>query len=240
MRRTTLLIGVLVLGSALPTTVSARRGPEFDTDKSRYRPRRDVVIELVNDTDRVVRLTSDWRVRRAGGRVLARMTWGDSLKSVDPGERRVWRYPQDLNSCGKPQNACTDVGGHIGPGRYVVEAGIDGELLTRRFQVGRYFTLGFRESQDRFVVWVNEERPLRRMRREARAEEKTLIVSGIVRGAVRYNPDWSFSMGPSSIVLGEVFVEVCDASPRYVENHRRAWKGERWCPWSSYVKRVGR
>jgi hypothetical protein len=47
-------------------------------------------------------------------------------------------------------------------------------------------------------------------------------------------------MGPSSIVLGEVFVEVCDGDPNYVERHRREWLGERWCPWSSYVKREGR
>jgi hypothetical protein len=46
-------------------------------------------------------------------------------------------------------------------------------------------------------------------------------------------------MGPHSIVLGEVFVEVCDGSPFYVQRHRKEWLGERWCPWDSYVKRIG-
>jgi hypothetical protein len=41
-------------------------------------------------------------------------------------------------------------------------------------------------------------------------------------------------------VLGEVFIEVCDAAPRYVERHKKAWLGERWCPWSSYVSKTGR
>jgi hypothetical protein len=78
------------------------------------------------------------------------------------------------------------------------------------------------------------------MRREAAAEDKTLIVSGIVRDAARYNPDWSYTMGPGTIVLGEVFTEVCDANPNHVENNRRAWMGQRWCPWSSYVEREDR
>jgi hypothetical protein len=47
-------------------------------------------------------------------------------------------------------------------------------------------------------------------------------------------------MGTRSIVLGQVFTEVCDASPTYVQNHRADWLGRRWCPWSSYVKRAGR
>ncbi|MFN2388618.1 MAG: hypothetical protein ABR575_03290 [Actinomycetota bacterium] len=55
-----------------------------------------------------------------------------------------------------------------------------------------------------------------------------------------YNPAWSYTVGPSSIFVGEVFVEVCDASPEYVEENRREWLGEQWCPWSSNVQAVGR
>jgi hypothetical protein len=55
-----------------------------------------------------------------------------------------------------------------------------------------------------------------------------------------YNQPWSYKMGSRSIVLGEAFIEVCDASPTSVENHREDWLGKRWCPWSSYVKRAGR
>jgi hypothetical protein len=78
------------------------------------------------------------------------------------------------------------------------------------------------------------------METEAAAEEKTLIVSGVVRRPQRYNPDWRFAMRSGSIVLGEVFIEVCDGSPKYVQRHRSEWLGERWCPWSSYVEKVGR
>ena len=66
------------------------------------------------------------------------------------------------------------------------------------------------------------------------------IVSGIVRAKRPFNQPWSYTMGPQSIVLGQAFIEVCDASPTYVENHRADWLGQRWCPWSSYVKHAGR
>jgi hypothetical protein len=37
-----------------------------------------------------------------------------------------------------------------------------------------------------------------------------------------------------------VAIEVCDGNPRYVQRHRDEWRGETWCPWSSYVEKVGR
>ncbi|HEV3472419.1 MAG TPA: hypothetical protein VG408_04335, partial [Actinomycetota bacterium] len=62
---------------------------------------------------------------------------------------------------------------------------------------------------DPFVIWVREERPIRQLRNDLdQPESDRRIVSGIVRRAKPYNPDWSFTMGPASIVLGEVFVEV--------------------------------
>ena len=78
------------------------------------------------------------------------------------------------------------------------------------------------------------------MNEEAAAEDKTMIVSGIVRRGQGYNPDWSYVMGPRSIVLGEVFIETCDQAPESVEEHRKEWLGRRWCPWNSYVARAGR
>ena len=67
-------------------------------------------------------------------------------------------------------------------------------------------------------------------------------MSGIVRQRDRdYNPDWSYSMGHGSIVLGDVFVEVCDAqSPGTSRTIAAQWMGDRWCPWSSYVASEGR
>jgi hypothetical protein len=232
------VLGVLLVAGGIASAGGER--PDFDTDKDRYRHREMVVTKLHNDTDRTLRLTSEWSIREKGGPVRARMYWGEPLDEVAPGETRRWRWPQDFNDCGRPQGACTDVGGNVPPGRYEVQAELDGEKITRRFDIGRYFTLGFSRSSDEFILWANDERTIRRLTREARAEERTMIVSGVVRRERPYNPDWSYSMGPRSISLSETAPESCDQAPRYVEAHRAGWMGKRWCPWSGYVKRAGR
>jgi hypothetical protein len=108
-------------------------------------------------------------------------------------------------------------------------------------QGGAFFTLGFRGSGQTFVVLVRERQAIRGLRADlSKPRRERRIVSGIVRRGRPYNQPWSYAMGPRSIVLGQVFIEVCDASPTYVESRRADWLGRRWCPWSSYVKRAGR
>ena len=204
------------------------------------------MIRLVNDTGRTITFKSPWRIRdRHSGRVVSRYYWTDEERTFNAGGRRVWEWQQDPNQYST--EAKTQVGGHVGPGSYIAEVDIADYTLREPFKIGRYFTLGFRcgetedcDPPDPFVVFVTKDQAIRKMKEEAASEKKTLIVSGIVSRRVRYNPDWSYSMGSQSIVLGEVFTEACDAHPEYVEEHRRQWRGERWCPWSSYVKRMGR
>ncbi len=105
----------------------------------------------------------------------------------------------------------------------------------------KFFTLGFQGSDATFVILAREQEAIRQLRADlAKPRRERRIVSGIVRLRKPYNQPWSYTMGSRSIVLAEAFVEVCDASPTYVEHHREEWLGERWCPWSSYVKRAGR
>ncbi|MGH2806165.1 MAG: hypothetical protein ACRDKT_02700, partial [Actinomycetota bacterium] len=129
----------------------------------------------------------------------------------------------------------------VDAGKYVVFAPVGGRQLQDTFLIGSYFTLAFREREHlSFVVYVARQRPIERMMQEAESEEKTLIVGGTVRrGQAPYNTDWSYTMGPRSIRLGEVWVEVCDAAPGYVQRHLDDWVGEAWCPWSSYVAAAG-
>jgi hypothetical protein len=108
-------------------------------------------------------------------------------------------------------------------------------------QPGQFFTLGFAGSDRTFVLLAQEKKAIRELRADlAKPRSERRIVSGIVRAGKPYNEPWSYTMGSRSIVLGQVFTEVCDASPAYVQNHRADWLGRRWCPWSSYVKHVGR
>jgi hypothetical protein len=108
-------------------------------------------------------------------------------------------------------------------------------------QPGQFFTLGFKGSDRTFVLLAREQEAIRELRADlSKPRSERRIVSGIVRTGKPYNQPWSYTMGTRSIVLGQVFTEVCDASPTYVQNHRADWLGRRWCPWSSYVKRAGR
>lgn len=108
-------------------------------------------------------------------------------------------------------------------------------------QCGAFFTLGFKGSNQTFVIFVREQKAIRGLRADlSKPRRDRRIVSGIVRTERPYNKPWSYVMGSRSIVLGQAFIEVCDASPTYVENHRADWLGHRWCPWSSYVKHAGR
>ena len=106
---------------------------------------------------------------------------------------------------------------------------------------GAFFTLGFKGSNQTFVILAREQKAIRGLRADlSKPRPERRIVSGIVRTERPYNHPWSYTMGSRSIVLAQAFIEVCDASPNYVENHRADWLGRRWCPWSSYVKHAGR
>jgi hypothetical protein len=240
MRRLCIAVSMALAVMSAPVPLAAEEPALQAHLKRRHRPGAPVIAVLQNVSDESQVIEARWTITRAKtGEVVARNHWSRAERRLAPGETAIWEWDQREGSYSS-QPAPGDEGERVRPGGYVLTMDEDDSRLTRRFHIGRYFTLGFEGRDDTFVVFVNEGRPIRQMKAEARADDKTLIVSGIVRDAARPNRDWSYSMGPGSIVLGEVFVEVCDASPRYVERHKRQWLGDRWCPWSSYVAKIGR
>lgn len=235
---------IAVLAAAGVLAVPAPLGAEekaFEVHlKRHHRPGAPVIAVLQNVSDERQRIETPWTITTAKtGEVVAQYHWTKSERWLAPGETAIWEWDQRTGSY-STEPSPPEEGQRVPPGGYVLTMDEDDARLVRRFHIGRFFTLGFEGRDETFVVFVNERKPIKHMKAEAEAEDKTLIVSGIVRGAARYNGDWSYTMGPGSIVLGEVFVEVCDASPRYVEKHKKEWLGERWCPWSSYVAKTGR
>jgi hypothetical protein len=66
------------------------------------------------------------------------------------------------------------------------------------------------------------------------------VMGTIVKAPAPYNPYWSYHLDPGSISFFEFAIEVCDASPVYVEDHlsevgEAFLPGSVWCPWSSRV-----
>ena len=227
--------------TVVPTaTASPVYNPKFDAPPGRHVLGEPVEIELVNEGTTAITMGETWDLTYLDGDGSAFYQWPTDELELKPGERLVWTWDQRVNQCyGECQNVRQ--GDPAPAGRYEVTTTIDGYEETATFTLGQYFTVGFTSRQKiEYVVYVATQEEVDLMTAEAAAEDKTLIVSGLVQKKRPYNSFWNFTMGPRSIELGEVFIEVCDGSPWYVQKHRDDWLGERWCPWSSYVKRVGR
>ncbi len=202
-----------------------------------------VPIRLVNHGNTTITMSEIWNLEYLDGDASAFYQWPEEELEIEPGESRVWMWDQYVDRC---YGVCENVreGDPAQAGLYRVTTTVNGTEEVLTFYLGQLFTLGFRYHEDaEFTVFVATHPEVEQMTAEAQKpfDEKTLITSGIVRKRrAHINPDWNFSMGSRSIALGEVFIEVCDASPYYVQENRRDWLGERWCPWGSYVKRVGR
>jgi len=105
------------------------------------------------------------------------------------------------------------------------------------------FEIGFPELADgRFVIALTDPIKIEQARRAiADPENNPHSVMGLIVKEPRdYNPLWSYHLDPSTIEFFDNAIEVCDAAPRYVEEHLAEACGEflpgcRWCPWSSQV-----
>jgi hypothetical protein len=238
MKRTfSIAVALLVLfaaaGSASPVYIW-----DFHTSTKTAAVGEEIVISLFNQGTTPITMNDVWEISPVDGGSTAQYYWPEDQLEVEPGHVVDWRWDQHVNQC---YGICQNVreGDPAPVGRYVATATIEGEEVKTRFSIGQFFTLGFRERSAEFSVFVSTQQEIDQMASEANSDEKTLIVSGIVTRQAQYNSPWRFTMGHRTIELGEVFIEVCDGSPRYVNRNRDDWLGDRWCPWSSYVKRVG-
>jgi hypothetical protein len=218
------------------------------TDAERYLPRRTVKVRLVNPTDRRFEFENPWRIKNTStDELVATQAFEPSQTFVPARGSVTWLWSQQRGYCATD---CTypgtdnGLGSYVEPGRYVAIVRTESGTFRKVFEIGRYFTIAFdREVTDEtFVLFTRERKSIKQLKNDLeRPEAERRIVSGIVRGGrVPYNDPWTYTMATGSIVLGDVFTEVCDATPQYVENHKRQWVGERWCPWASFVEHIGR
>ena len=233
-----LLLGTVLVssGSASPVYLRAK----FSAPPGHHVLGEPVAIRLVSTGNVGFEMGETWDLTHIETGQTAFYQWPEDERMVSAYDEREWVWDQRVNQC---YGECVNVreGDPAPAGRYEVTTTVNGKTKTARFTLGQYFTLGFEARPNiEFTAFVGTQPEIDQMTAEAEAEDKTKIVSGIVRKGRGYNPDWNFSMGPHSIELGEVFIEVCDGSPFYVQRHRDEWLKERWCPWDSYVKRVGR
>jgi len=48
-----------------------------------------------------------------------------------------------------------------------------------------------------------------------------------------YNCGWTWRMNPAGITFAEITIEVCDATPSYVQNNCASFPNGQYCPWSA-------
>jgi len=205
-----------------------------------------VKVKLLNPRNQRLRFENPWRIKNTvTGELVGTQAFEPTQRFVPARGTVTWIWSQQRGHCATDCHYPDEdlYGTYVGPGRYVAIVRTEVGKFRQVFEIGRYFTIGFDEevTDETFVIFSHKRRAIRDLKADLeRPEAKRRIVSGIVRGKEPYNEPWTYTMGSGSIVLGDAFVEVCDASPQYVENHKRAWMGERWCPWSSFVERAGR
>lgn len=105
-----------------------------------------------------------------------------------------------------------------------------------------YFKIAFPPTTDTFTIMLTDTAKIQEARDIVSGvqTDATSVMGTIVKAPRPYNPYWSYHLDPPSISFFENAIEVCDAAPRYVEEHlsevgEAFLPGSVWCPWSSRV-----
>ena len=128
-----------------------------------------------------------------------------------------------------------------------IAAGVSGVLLGRAATasaVGR--TVGvlatFDQNGERFNVWAVDPRTIRQLRNLQRTqptEDVPFPIGPIKRGSGlrRHNAPWGWHFDPVRVRLTEASIELCDATPSYVEDHIATFADliGSYCPWDSHL-----
>lgn len=100
----------------------------------------------------------------------------------------------------------------------------------------------FQVVDDQITLWITNEAFI--------AQAETLLETGgsmvpnfgqVIAGS-DVDAAWSWHVDPVQMEWADVTIEVCDATPSYIEANLDAWINEvgNWCPWSAQVLAVER
>ncbi|SEG34180.1 hypothetical protein SAMN04489712_104487 [Thermomonospora echinospora] len=107
-----------------------------------------------------------------------------------------------------------------------------------------YFEFDYPPGPERFIFRLTDPDKIREARDILSGSErhKTHVLGKIVKSTAPYNPGWNYHLDPQSISFFAYAIEVCDATPWYVQNHLDEvggafLPGAHWCPWGSRLLR---
>lgn len=93
-----------------------------------------------------------------------------------------------------------------------------------------------------FIAKTREERVIRDVRTELAkpfAKRSKHIIGPVTLGDEGYNKPWHWHFVRDKWSLTELSMELCDATPSYLESHLDEWLTQvgTFCPWNSRVSR---
>jgi hypothetical protein len=108
-----------------------------------------------------------------------------------------------------------------------------------------FATFSYADGKQVRVFATNPE-TIRTLTEIAAGTKGDMIPNGILAddrpGESPYDSRWSWHYQPDSLTMAEVTIEVCDATPSYVEDNMDGWfQGEptaRWCGWSAHLEKL--
>lgn len=97
-------------------------------------------------------------------------------------------------------------------------------------------------GSSRFVIQVQGRPNIQNARRIIRSKSSVFMLGLVVPAPRTYNRKWKFHVAPNTIQFVELAMEVCDAAPKYVQEHLAEvggsfLPGNIWCPWSSVLSK---
>ncbi|MBB2913896.1 hypothetical protein FHS43_005205 [Streptosporangium becharense] len=124
------------------------------------------------------------------------------------------------------------------------DAGRTGTTHRATAEPEAYFEFDYPPAPDRVVFKLTDPDKIREARDilSGAQSDRSHVLGRIVKRPAPYNPGWSYHLDPGSISFFAFAIEVCDASPRYVEDHLDEaggafLPGSIWCPWRSRLLR---
>lgn len=99
----------------------------------------------------------------------------------------------------------------------------------------------FAVQEERFAIFTTNPATCEQIIALGDGRSLASIPNGRVRrGQVPYNPPWSWHIDPNDVAMAEATIELCDATPSYIEAHLDEWLNTvvRFCPWSARLVSV--
>lgn len=99
----------------------------------------------------------------------------------------------------------------------------------------------FAVQEEHFAVFVTNPATCEQIIALRDGRSQASIPNGrLRRGQVPYNLPWSWHIDPDDMAMAEATIELCDATPSYIEAHLDEWLNTvvRFCPWSARLVSV--